>query len=317
MKKISQVVLASALMLFSSVGLVQGQTDKDENRIMLTAWVPDQIEHMPVAARKNLANKLTQVVAENGLGGGGNNTRFIVTANVTVATKDIVPGPPAMHAMNLDVTLYIADGFEGTVFSSTNLSVKGVGTNETKAYMAALKMIKPGNAEVKSFVEKGKAKIVQYYKDNCDMIIKKAQAMADQNEFEEAIFTLMSVPNACEECYNKALVAVKPIYKRKIDKDCKIKLQEATGVWNAAQDMAAADKAGAILASVDPDASCFGEVKALSNKIAAKVKQIDDREWKYILKDQQQESERIKAIRDIGVAYGSGPKANVTYKSLW
>ena len=317
MKKISQVVLASALMLFGSVSFSQSQADKDENRIMLTAWVPDQIEHMPVSARKNLANKLTQVVAENGLGGGGNNTRFIVTANITVATKDILPGPPPMHAMNLDVTLYIGDGFDGTVFSSTTIPVKGVGTNETKAYMAALKLIKPGNPQIQAFVKKGKEKIIQYYKDNCDLIIKNAQAMADQNEFEEAIFNLMSVPNACEECYNKALAAVKPIYKRKIDRDCKIKLQEATGVWNAAQDMAAAEKAGAILATVDPDASCFGEVKALSNKIAAKVKQIDDREWKYILKDQQQESERIKAIRDIGVAYGNGPKANVTYKSLW
>jgi hypothetical protein len=317
MKKISQVVLASALMLFGSISFAQSQADKDENRIMLTAWVPDQIEHMPVSARKNLANKLTQVVAENGLGGGGSNTRFIVTANITVATKDILPGPPPMHAMNLDVTLYIGDGFTGTVFSSTNIPVKGVGTNETKAYMEALKMIKPGNPQIQAFVKKGKEKIIQYYKDNCDIIIKQAQSLADQNEFDEAIFTLTSVPTACEECYNKALAAVKPIYKRKIDKDCKIKLQEATGIWNAAQDMASAEKAGAILASIDPDASCFGEVKALSNKIAAKVKQIDDREWKYIVKDQLQESERIKAIRDIGVAYGSGPKANVTYKSLW
>jgi len=316
MKKLSQVVFVTALMLFSSIGFVQAQS-KDENRIMLTAWVPNQIENMPASARKSLANKLTQVVTENGLGGGGNNTRFIITANVTVATKDILPGPPPMHAYNLDVTLYIADGFEGTVFSSTNIAVKGVGTNETKAYMAALKMVKPGNADVKAFVEKGKAKIVQYYKDNCDMIIKKAQSTADLGSYDEAIFDLTSVPNACEECYNKALAAVKPIYQAKIDFECKTKLQEATGVWNAAQDMAAAEKAGAILASVDPGAKCFGEVKALSNKIAAKVKQIDDREWKYIVKDQQQESERIAAIKAIGVAYGSGPKANVTYKSVW
>jgi len=128
---------------------------------------------------------------------------------------------------------------------------------------------------------------------------------------------LSSVPNACEECYVKAIDAVKPIYQKQIDRDCKIKLQEAQGIWNAAQDMAAADKAGAILAKIDPDASCFGQVKTLSSKIAAKVKQIDAREWKYTLKNQQQESERIQAIRDIGVAYGKGQPKNVTYKSLW
>ncbi|PJA07176.1 MAG: hypothetical protein COX70_07995 [Flavobacteriales bacterium CG_4_10_14_0_2_um_filter_32_8] len=317
MKKLNQLVLASSFVLLTSLSFAQGDTKKDENRIMLTAWVPEQIESMPVTARKNLENKLTQLVVKNGLGGSPYNTRFIVSANITVATKDILPGPPPMHAMNLDVTLYIGDGFEGTVFSSTTISVKGVGTNETKAYMAGLKNINPNNPELQGFVEKGKQKIIQYYKDNCDLIIKKANSIADQSDYEQAIFMLASVPSACEECYVKSMNAIKPIYKKKIDKDCKEKLQQATGIWNAAQDMAAAEQAGAMLASVDPDASCIAEVKALANKIAAKVKQIDDREWKYIVKDQQQESERIQAIRDIGVAYGNGPKANVTYKSLW
>ena len=317
MKKLNKLLLAALFMLSVSAGFSQDGTSKDENRIMLTAWVPEQIENMPMSARKSLENKLKQVVTANGLAGSPFNTRFIISANITVATKDIVPGPPPMHAMNLDVTLYIGDGFEGTVFSSQTISVKGVGTNETKAYMAGLKMIKTSNPEIQAFVEKGKQKIIQYYKDNCDLIIKKAQSIADQGNFDEAIFMLSSVPDACEECYTKALAAVKPIYQAKIDADCKVKLQEATGVWNAAQDMEAAEKAGAILATIDPDAACFPQVKALSNKIAAKVKQIDDREWKYTLKEQAQESERIKAIRDIGVAYGKGPKSNVTYKSLW
>jgi hypothetical protein len=316
MKKLSQSVFVTALLLFSSIGFAQ-DASKDENRIMLTAWVPQQIEGMPAVARKSLENKLTQVVTKNGLGGSSFNTRFVISANISVATKDILPGPPPMHAMNLDVTLYIGDGIEGTVFSSTTISVKGVGTNETKAYNAGLKMIKPDNADVQKFVKDGKAKIIQYYKDNCDLIIKKAQSTSDQGEYDEAIFQLTSIPSACEECYVKAMNAIKPIFQAKIDFDCKTKLQEATGIWNAAQDMAAAEKAGAILATVDPDASCFAQVKALSGKIAAKVKQIDDREWKYTLKEQAQESERIKAIRDVGVAYGKGPKSNVTYKTLW
>ena len=49
------------------------------------------------------------------------------------------------------------------------------------------------------------------------------------------------------------------------------------------------------------------------SKVAARVKEIDSREWKYILKEQAQESERIQAIRDIGVAYGKGQPKSVTY----
>lgn len=309
--------MVATLVLSSSMSFAQSSASKDENRIMLTSWVPPTIEGMPKIARKNLTSKLKQVVTKNGLGGSPFNTRFIISADVNVMSKDITPTAPPMHAYNLDITLYIGDGYEGTVFASETVSVKGTGTNENKAYISALKRISPKNADVQAFVKTGKEKIIQYYKDNCDLIIKKANSMADQSQYEQAIFTLSAIPSACEECYVKAMDAIKPIYKQKIDKDCKVKLQTATGVWNAAQDMNAANKAGAILASIDPDASCAGQARTLSNKIAAKVKQIDAREWKYILKDQQQESERIAAIRAIGVAYGKGPKANVTYKSLW
>ncbi len=317
MKKITQLLLVGTLVLSSSMSFAQSSASKDENRIMLTSWVPPTIEGMPKIARKNLQNKLKQVVTKNGLGGSPFNTRFIISANVSVMSKDILPGPPPMHAYNLDITLYIGDGIEGTVFASETISVKGVGTNENKAYISALKRISPKNSDVQAFVKTGKEKIIQYYKDNCDLIIKKANTLSDQNKNSQAIFMLSAVPSACEECYVKAMNAIKPIYQKQIDRDCKEKLQKATGIWNAAQDMNAAEEAGAMLASIDPDASCAPQARSLSNKIAAKVKQIDAREWKYTVKDQQQESERIKAIRDIGVAYGKGPKANVTYKSMW
>lgn len=317
MKKITQLLLVVTIVLFSSMSFAQSATSKDENRIMLTSWVPPTIEGMPRIARKNLTNKLKQVVTKNGLGGSPFNTRFIISANVSVMSKDILPGPPPMHAYNLEITLYIGDGIEGTVFASESISVKGVGTNENKAYISALKRISPKNADVQAFVKTGKEKIIQYYKENCDLIIKKANTMADQNQYEQAIFTLTGIPSACEECYVKAMNAIKPIYQKQIDRDCKQKLQKATGIWNGSQDMAAAEEAGAMLASIDPDASCAPQARVLSNKIAAKVKQIDAREWKYTVKDQQQESERIAAVKAVGVAYGKGPKANVTYKTLW
>jgi len=317
MKKITQLLMVTTIVLSSSMSFAQSSASKDENRIMLTSWVPPTIEGMPKIARRNLTNKLKQVVTKNGLGGSPFNTRFIISANVSVMSKDILPGPPPMHAYNLDITLYIGDGYEGTVFASETISVKGVGTNENKAYISALKRISPKNADIQAFVKTGKEKIIQYYKDNCDLIIKKANTLADQDKYNQAIFVLTGIPSACEECYVKAMNAIKPIFQKQIDKDCKIKLQKATGIWNASQDMAAAEEAGAMLASINPDASCAGQARTLSNKIAAKVKQIDAREWKYIVKNQQQESERIAAVRAIGVAYGKGPKANVTYKTLW
>ncbi len=289
---------------------------EDVGRLTLAAYVPPQIDQMPDAARSSLSNKISQIVTQNGMGGSARNERFILTANIVINTKDILPGPPPMHAYTLDITFFIGDGIEGTKFASKTVTVKGVGTNETKAYMEAIKMVKPTDPALQSFVEEGKKKIMAYYNSKCDFIIKDAQTMASQNDFDGAIYKLVSVPDVCKECYDKCMTAVAPMYQKKIDRECKMKLAEATGIWNASQDMAAADNAGALLATIEPSSSCYGEAKALHAKIAKKVNEIDKREWAFKVKEQAQTSEMIKAYRDVGVAYGNGQPQNVSYTTV-
>jgi len=317
MKKIFLIVLALIVYSYS----IQAQNSEgkmdDKGRLALTAWVPEQIEGMPEASRQNLENKLKQIITANGMSASPFSSRFIITANVTVVTKDMTATAPPMQAYTLDVTFYVGDGFEGKSFASYTSTIKGVGANETKAYTAALKNIKTNDPGYQAFIEKGKAKIIEYYNSQCDFIIKEAKTLATQNKFEEAIWKLTSVPDVCADCYNKCMDAVAHIYKQQIDRDCKLKLTEANNLWAANQTVDAANQVGAIVSTIEPEAACFGEVKALSNKIAARVKELDAREWNYTLKEQAQESERIKAYRDIGVAYGNGQPQNVTYKSLW
>lgn len=289
-----------------------GKSD-DMARITLATFVPQQIDKMPEAARSMLANKLSQIVTQSGMGGSALNQRFILTANINVMSKDITPTAPPMQAFTLDVTLYIGDGIDGTKFASISTTVKGVGENETKAYISALKNLKTNDPNYQSFIETGKTKIVEYYNSKCDFIIKEAQTLASQNKFEEAIFKLTGVPEVCKGCYDKCMDAIAPIYKQQIDRDCKLKLAEATNLWSANQTVEAGNQAGEILSTIEPSAACFGEVKTLSNKIATRVKELDTREWNYKLKEQAQESERIKAYRDIGVAYGNGQPKTVTY----
>lgn len=318
MKKIALIIGFFLLNFVLFAQNNQGKAD-DAGRIALASVVSDQIEGLTPSAQSNLLNKLNQIASKNGMGGSSLNNRFILTANVVVLTKDITATAPPMQAYTLEVTLYIGDGIEGTLFSSTSVTLKGVGETETKAYMAALKNLKVDDPKYQAFIEKGKNKIIEYYNSKCDFILKEAEMLAGQNEFDAAMSKLVGIPEVCKDCYTKAMDAVQPIYQKKIDRDCKIKLQEAQGIWNAGQDMSSAENAGAILATIEPSASCFSEVQALNKKIADKVKQIDDREWKYILKEQAQESERIEAYRAIGVAYGNNQPQNVTYnyRSWW
>jgi len=290
-----------------------GKSD-DGARIVLSTYIPDQIEGLTPIIQSNLANKLSQIASANGMG-GASNSRFIITPNVSVLTKDITPTAPPMHAYTIEVTLYIGDGIDGTLFSSQSITLKGVGTNESKAYIAALNGLKVKDPIYQTFLEKGKTKIIEYYNSKCDFILKDAQSLVSQSKFDEAISKLTAIPEVCKSCYDKAMDAVGPIYQKQIDKECKLKLAEANNIWNTSQDSSGASSASESLAKIDPNAACFKEAQAFSAKIAKRILEIDKREWNFQMKQQQDDVDirkaTIKAARDIGVAYGNGPKATV------
>lgn len=319
MKKII-LLLLSVIFLLPAFAQNTGSKDEDAANLVLKPWVPEQIEGMPAPARKNLENKLSQILTKNGLGGNSIDGRFIITANVNILTKDITPTAPPMQAYTLDVTFYIGDGIDGTLFSSTSLTLKGVGDNAQKAYLAALRSIKTSDPSYQTFIEKGKEKIIDYYNRKCDFIIKEAETLAGLEKYEEAIAKLVAVPNVCRECYDKCMNAVEPIYQKYIDQQCALKLQEARAIWQAGQDLAAAKEASSLLTSISPKASCFPEVDKLNNQIGARVKALDQREWDNMQQQQKRayelEKQSIKAIRDVGVAYGNHQQPT-TYNVVW
>jgi len=307
-------ILSILTVFFGLAAMSQNNQGKqnDAARIALSAYVPEQIEGMPDAARNTLVNKLNQLITQNGMGASARLSRFVLGANVAVVSKDITSTAPPMHAYVLEVTFIIGDATDGTKFASHTVTLKGVDENETKVYNSALKNLKGSDPKFQTFITNGKNKIIEYYNTRCDFILKEAETMAAQNNFEGALMKLTSVPEVCIECYNKCMDAAGPMYRKFIDRDCKIKMTQAESIWAANQSWESAQEVGAIISSIDPAAACYGEVKALNTKVAARVKELDAREWQYIIKDQLQESERIQAMRDIGVAYGNGQPQTVT-----
>ena len=171
----------------------KGKSD-DFGRIILNSYVAPQAEGIPPSAKRMLTNKLSQIASKNGMGGSDLNPRFIITPNITILTKDLTSTAPPMTALTMEITFYIGDGIEGTLFANTSIEVKGVGTNETKAYISGLKRINPSNPTIKNLVEEGKTKIIEYYNSKCDFIIKEASAKSNRKNFDEAIASLLAVP---------------------------------------------------------------------------------------------------------------------------
>lgn len=315
------IVTVFVLMLSFCTAIAQNNLGKvnDLGRIALQPYIAEQVENIPSLAEHVLLNKLGQIVNQNNLSSTRLGSRFIITPQVTVLTKDITATAPPMIALNLEVTLYVGDGIEGIKFSQISLPVKGVGTNESKAFLNALNRINPQNPVIQRFIERSKNKIISYYNTNCDFILKEALSLEAQHKYKEAIYKLVTIPQVCKKCYDKSLSAVGPVYQKYIDQQGAILLMRAKNAWNAGQDFEAAKLAAGFLAQIEPESSSFYGAKQLSNEIAKRMKALDQRNWDFMLKTTQNAVDiklaRINAAREVGTAYGNHQPQNVTYNT--
>lgn len=303
-------VLAAGIGLFCSVQAQEQEKGLIGQGITLSVVIPEQQDPFPSGAESYLTNKLIQVAVNNGVAAEREYSRFFIAANIAMATKDILPGPPQQISQNMEVTLYIADYVDKKIFSSTTVNTVGVGVNDTKCFINALKNIPVNSPQLNKFVTKGKQKIIDYYRQNADRIIKHAELLAAQHQYEEAFYMLTSIPDEVGEAFDKAIASTLKIYQAYVDRLCDENLAKARAAWAAKQNSEGAADAGVYLSQIYPDAKCHGDAMELYREIKGKV--LDD--WKFEMKKWQDgvdlESQRINAMRDVGVAYGRGQQPN-------
>lgn len=307
-----------------SLTKVNAQKDLDDaDRVRIVPFISNQVEFISPIVKNNLQSKLAQIVSRNGYSGySGFATRFVITPNISVLTKDVIAGAPTKIALTLDLALFIGDGIDGIKYASTNLTLKGVGTNETKAYISAIKQIKPNNKYVKMLLQEGKDAIINYYYKNCDFIMGDIQKMVDSRNFDGALAMAMSVPSVSSDCYDRAVRKVKPIYKNLIDKDCEELMTKAKTAWNLGQNINAAYAAGKYLNRIDPASSCYSDVRKFVKEIGDKVKKDGDKAWDFVLKKDKDltdfKMKQLEAFKEINVEKAKNqPKEIYRVRGWW
>jgi hypothetical protein len=252
--------------LISSSTLIAQNSEKssdDSGRIALEVYVPEQGEGLKGSAKKILEGRLKQIATKNGIGGSVANQRFILSASIAELSKDVTGTTPPIFVYNLEITMYIGDGVEGTQFSSYAMELKGTGKSEQKAYLSAIKNINPSSSKYQDFINEGKTRIIEYYNSQCDFILKTAETSARRKEYEEAILGLLAVPEVCKECFNKCSDMTVEVYQQKLENECQQRLQAAK-VAKTNNDW---DEAASQLSDILPDVSCFQEAASLLKEI--------------------------------------------------
>ncbi|MDR2628270.1 MAG: hypothetical protein LBC40_09580 [Dysgonamonadaceae bacterium] len=263
-----------------------------------------QANPVPAGATSYLRNKLTQIAALNGLAVGDGYTQFAIIPKIDILSITILPGPPKTIALNLDITLYIADSWGEKIFATTTMNVNGVGVTENGAYMEGIKQINTKNPEFKKFVTRAKNEIINYYNNTYQTTITKARSLAGQKKYSEALFYLNGIPE-CSSGYEAAIKEIAKTYQLYIDDLCEQNLSKASMAWLQDQSATGAGKAGEYLQYIYPGAKCYNEAMALYNQIDAKVKE----DWNFAMKvydnTVDMEKQRIDASKEVGLSFGN------------
>lgn len=306
MKKIFSFIIISLI-----ISLSVSAKDEKGSSIALSIIPSDYPQDFPEIAKAQITNKLRQMITENGLAASDDYSNFFIAVEAVPQTKEVIQTTPAQVAQILDLTFYIADYARQIVFASTSVTVKGIGINDAKSYMDALKKVNVRSTQIVNFVANGKAKIVDYYDAQADNIFMKVNQLAKMHNYEEALYLLSSFPTESKK-YNKSVTLGNDIYQQYVDRLCTIYLAKAKTAWVSQQNRLGAEEAGTYLSEIYPDASCYADANALFKEIKSKI--LDD--WNFEMKQYQDgvdlESQKIKAWRDVGVAYGNGQQPTST-----
>ena len=313
MKKFLYTLLFLPLLSFVANGQ---QTDL--NAISVTPYVAPN-SGVPKNATKVLETKLTNLISSSGMKSSPNQ-RFILTAHVTILTEDVTPTAPPQYAYTLSMNLYFGDGVTGNLYSSMDFEAKGVGTSKDKAYLMALKSLNPKDPQLKAMLKEGEQKAIEYYLSQGPLILKDAEMYASNQDYGQALLVLDQIPSACPDLYAQANQMKMDIYNKQISEEGAMALAEARSIWNAGQDRVAADRAGRVLAKINPQSPAYKEAQALANQISDKIKAMDNREWNFKLQQQKDETDvkkqMLKAARDVAMEQARNQPQTI-YKIYW
>lgn len=247
-----------------------------------------------------LKNKLLNIASAEGVA-SMECSAIAMIPEVNVLSKELVEGGMRnITTLELSITITVRNILTNAIFNTIIISATGNGYSETEAMRSAIKSIEP--SKYLKFIKTSKEKIIAYYRNNTSSLIAKANTLAGQQMYDEALATLSSYPESLAG-YPQVAAAISSIFKKAQTQYCSEILQAARAAY-AQRDY---DGAAGLASTIDATSSCASEAKALLGSIRRSAEQ----EYKNQLEMERQErlsrervaTATIKAARDVAVAY--------------
>lgn len=278
---------------------------KEFGKINTSIYIQDSVK-LPIEAKSLLFGKIRRMSIDNGINIKSNGTRFIITASVNYISNEFIKSPTPISTIQILVKLTFGDSQTKKAFSQVKLILNGKGDSEKRSFIEAIKGINPKAKDIIVFMEDGKNEIIKHYSKNCDSILNDSRKLVDLNDFDQAIRILSNVPENCEVCSFKSLDTMIKIYNKKIDFDCKNKLDESKIIWSYSQTEVVANNVYNLLKSTNPLSRYQPEILELFKNIELKLKTKEKLIWQQKIKSYKENiSIQIENIKQLEIPTNS------------
>lgn len=286
-------IIFAALCLLSSVFGISAQSALPSS-VVLTPYIVN--DAATPQADKILKDKLERIVTKYGVS-GQLQSPFIITAHAIELSKETTATAPPRTAVKLSLTFYIGNGEEGTLFSSCNMEVSGVGSSPDGAYAASFRKINVNDPELTQAIDKGRERIKEYYAQAGPGLLKKAEAQAAAGNYAAAYDVLLRIPPICPQ-YEQAQNLLIGYIHAESDAQNGDLVAKARAAWSTSPDENGAAQARQILAGMtNASPKMRASAEALMKEMGSRLQHAEDARMAQAAKEQANEhAERMAAI---------------------
>jgi hypothetical protein len=309
--------LSLLLVSFLCTANLIGQGVAVGNKIRLSVITPENIDNLDESQLSRINSKFSDIITGAGFSGDGSlSSPFVVYPKILVnEMRESDGGMFRVFAVSIDVTIKVLQFSTKTVFQSMTFELRGSGESRRAAIDNAIRSMKTNSDELNQFFAGARSKIVRYFAENCNDIIKKGETALSQKNFGEAFSIFFSIP-AEVDCYQRVRPVITIAFKQYQNQKCMELLQNAKAKYGSR------DFTGALsfLSQIDPESKCYAESNKLINDCFKNVTADEARNFQFLKEayktEKSLEAKRIDASRDIAVEYYRSRPAKITYNTL-
>ena len=237
-----------------------------------------------------LKNKIVTIASTNGVAATECGAIAIIPEINVIEENKIEGGMRNIFSTQLELSLSTRNIITNTIFNSVQFSYRGEGYSIDEAKRSAIKKISTTDTRFTAFINETKTKIYNYYANNTSSLINKANTLASQQLYDEALALLSTFPESLPD-YDKISEAIMQIYNKCQSQYCDQIMLSAQAAYSKRD----YESALAIATSINPQSSCMEESKQLIAKIK---KDLDDEHAERIAMEKGKmeiEKERIRS----------------------